>query len=146
MVETIATEIDPLDAGVDPVAGVGEEAGEGGRVFDRDHFNAMTASDRALQIELIGLFRAQAVLWRRLLIPDAPVHTWRDVAHSVKGAARGFGLWALAEACETAEALGRAGAVEGRWVSDQLERVRGRLEEALALLIDEERRLHHRAA
>lgn len=115
------------------------------RVFDRAHFDTMTASDRSLQIELIGLFRAQSVLWRRLLIPDAPVHTWRDAAHTVKGTARGLGLWALADACEAAETLGRAGAVEGRWVSEHLERVRARLEEALARLIDAERSLHHAA-
>ena len=108
------------------------------RVFDRDHFAMMTADDSALQIELIGLFRAQAVLWRRLLIPDAPTHTWRDAAHSVKGTARGLGLWALAEACENAEALAHAGAIEGKWVSEQLMRVRARLEEALGALADAE--------
>jgi hypothetical protein len=111
------------------------------RVFDQAHFAMMTAEDAALQVELIGLFREQALLWRRLLIPDAPTHTWRDAAHSVKGTARGLGLWALAEACENVEALAQAGAVEGRWVSEQLARVRGRLEEALGALKDEETKL-----
>lgn len=104
------------------------------RVFDRSHFAMMTADDHDLQTEIIGLFSAQADLWRRLLTPDAPVHTWRDVAHTVKGSARGLGLWALADACDSAEALARAGAMEGRWVTEHLARVRGRLEEALSAL------------
>jgi HPt (histidine-containing phosphotransfer) domain-containing protein len=94
----------------------------------------MTAEDVDLQRELIGLFRQQSVLWRRLLIPDAPTHTWRDAAHTVKGSARGLGLWALADACESAEQLAKAGAVEGPWVSEHLERVQGRLDEALKAL------------
>jgi HPt (histidine-containing phosphotransfer) domain-containing protein len=104
------------------------------RIFDQAHFGHMTADDVDLQRELIVLFRQQSVLWRRLLIPDAPTHTWRDAAHTVKGSARGLGLWALADACENAEQLAKAGAVEGRWVSDQLEHVQGRLTEALKAL------------
>lgn len=116
------------------------------RVFDRDHFGMMTANDRSLQVELIGLFRAQAVLWRRLLIPDAPVHTWQDAAHSVKGTARGLGLWALADSCEQAEALGRTGMMEGRWISEHLDRVRARLDQALEALKAEEHALQIVAA
>lgn len=111
------------------------------KVFDQGHFAMMTADDRSLQVELIHLFRQQAVLWRRLLIPDAPTHTWRDAAHTVKGTARGLGLWALAEACENAETLAKAGAIEGQWVKEHLDRVRGRLEEAVTALNDAEERL-----
>ena len=81
-----------------------------GAILDTDHFRHMTGDDRALQQEIILLFRGQAQLWRRLIIPDAPVHTWRDAVHSLKGSARGLGLWRLAEACEAAEASGTPGA------------------------------------
>jgi chemotaxis protein histidine kinase CheA len=101
-------------------------------VFDRQHFAHMTGGDAALQAEIVQIFRAQAELWGRLMIPDAPTPIWRDAAHTVKGSARGLGLWALAEACEHAEGLGKAGAVEGAMVSAALDRVRARLEEALA--------------
>lgn len=117
------------------------EAPTAPKVFDQGHFAMMTAEDQSLQVELIQLFRQQAVLWRRLLIPDAPTHTWRDAAHTVKGAARGLGLWALAEACENAETLAKAGATEGRWVDEHLDRVRGRLEEAISALNAAEERL-----
>lgn len=100
-------------------------------LFDQEHFRHMTGGDRDLQVEILGLFRAQAQLWSRLLIPDAPVHTWRDAAHSLKGSARGLGLWALAEACETAEAMAKSGVREGRLVSQQLQRVHAALAEAL---------------
>lgn len=101
-------------------------------IFDRQHFAHMTGGDDALQAEIVQIFRVQAELWGRLLIPDAPTPIWRDAAHTVKGSARGLGLWALAEACEHAEGLGKAGAVEGAMVSAALARVRGRLDEALA--------------
>lgn len=101
-------------------------------IFDRQHFAHMTGGDDALQVEIVQIFRVQAALWGRLLIPDAPTPIWRDAAHTVKGSARGLGLWALADACEHAEGLGKAGAVEGAMVSMALARVRGRLEEALA--------------
>jgi HPt (histidine-containing phosphotransfer) domain-containing protein len=103
-------------------------------VFDRDHFAMMTGADAALQAEIVAMFRVQAQLWSRLLIPDAPTATWRDAAHTAKGSAKGLGLWRLAETCEEAEALGRAGAVEGAMVAAALGRVREALNEALAAL------------
>ena len=103
-------------------------------VFDRDHFAMMTGADAALQAEIVAMFRVQAQLWSRLLIPDAPTATWRDAAHTAKGSARGLGLWQLAETCEEAEALGRAGAVEGAMVAAALGRVREALNEALGAL------------
>ena len=103
----------------------------GRAIFDRDHFAMMTGGDSDLQVEIVGIFRAQAQLWERLLIPDAPTSVWADAAHTVKGAAKGLGLWRLAEACEQAETLGRAGAVEGALVRSALARVRQALDEAL---------------
>jgi len=70
-------------------------------VLDRAHFDHMTAGDRALQIEVLGLFRQQVEAWRaRLASGDG----WREAAHTLKGSARGIGLNALAAACEAAEA------------------------------------------
>jgi len=103
-------------------------------VFDRPHFVHMTGGDAALEVEIVGIFRTQTQLWSRLLIPDAPTPIWRDAAHTVKGSARGLGLWALAEACERAEELGKAGAVEGALVSQALKAVRASLDEALDAL------------
>lgn len=95
-------------------------------ILDRAHFDAMTGGDGELQSEIIGLFRGQVNAWTQLLTPGA---NWRDAAHTVKGSARGIGLWPLAQACEAAEAAGDAGEVVAA-----LQRVRLCLDEALAVL------------
>lgn len=103
-------------------------------IIDCDHFHTMTGGDRDLQSEVLAIFAEQSELWRRLLIPDAPVHTWRDAAHTLKGSARGLGLWALAEACETAEALARNGVKDGPVISAELAKVRTALDDAQAVI------------
>ncbi len=103
-------------------------------VLDIDHFRHMTGDDPALQAEIVALFRGQALLWRRLIIPDAPVHTWRDAVHTLKGSARGLGLWKLAEACEAAEAATRLSAPDAREIAAFLSEVQTALAEALRAL------------
>jgi HPt (histidine-containing phosphotransfer) domain-containing protein len=94
-------------------------------VLDRAHFDHMTGGDRALQAEIIGLFRAQADGWSGAF---AAGQGWREAAHTLKGSARGIGLHALATACEAAEAA--AGDEEG----PALMRLRAALQDALAAL------------
>jgi HPt (histidine-containing phosphotransfer) domain-containing protein len=69
-------------------------------VLDRAHFDHMTAGDRTLQIEVLGLFRQQVEAWRTGLVSG---EGWRNAAHTLKGSARGIGLNALAAACEVVE-------------------------------------------
>jgi hypothetical protein len=57
--------------------------------------------DRAIALEVLGLFRQQAAAWTEGLAPANP--DWRAVVHTIKGAGRGIGARALGEACETAE-------------------------------------------
>lgn len=102
--------------------------------LDIEHFRAMTGDDLALQAELRELFAAQAVLWRRLLVADAPVQTWRDAAHTLKGSARGLGLWALADACAAVEHAARSGRREGPMIAAALCKARSALDDALEAL------------
>ena len=74
------------------------------QTFDQAHFGVMTGDDRALQVEVVGIFRAQIETMRPEFAPQTPVATWKATAHKLKGSARGIGLWALAEACVRAEA------------------------------------------
>jgi HPt (histidine-containing phosphotransfer) domain-containing protein len=83
-------------------------------VLDRAHFDHMTAADRALQAEIIGLFRMQAEVWREGL-----ARRDRDTLHTLKGSARGIGLHALAAACEAAEAGSERGLTEVLAALDQ---------------------------
>lgn len=103
-------------------------------VVDMSHFHAMTGGDEALQSEIIGLFRQQAEIWARLLIPDAPVQTWKDAAHTLKGSARGLGLWSLAQACAEAELLASTGKKDGPAIAAGLAKAQSALDDALEAL------------
>ncbi len=94
-------------------------------VLDRVHFDHMTGADRALQLEVLGLFRMQVEGWRSAC---AGGEGWRDAVHTLKGSARGIGLNALAAACEAAE---RAPESES---GTTLARISAALDEALAAL------------
>lgn len=69
-------------------------------ILDRVHFDHMTGADRALQVEVLGLFRTQVEGWSAAMGSAAG---WREAVHTLKGSARGIGLNALAAACEAAE-------------------------------------------
>lgn len=70
-------------------------------VLDRAHFEMMTAGDRALQAEVLELFRGQVAGWTGAIGGDAD---WSAAIHTLKGSARGIGLHDLARLCEAAEA------------------------------------------
>ena len=69
-------------------------------ILDHAHFDHMTGADRALQVEVLGLFRMQVEGWSAAM---ASANGWREAVHTLKGSARGIGLNALAAACEAAE-------------------------------------------
>lgn len=94
-------------------------------VLDRAYFDHMTGADRALQLEIIDLFRAQAGAWDEALA--AAAH-WRAPVHTLKGSARGIGLVTLALACEAVEAAADDAAIE------PLALVRDELAAALSVL------------
>jgi HPt (histidine-containing phosphotransfer) domain-containing protein len=73
-------------------------------VFDQIHFEHMTGGDPGLQREVVGLFRAQVADWAVVLAPETERRACRAAVHTLKGSARGIGLWRLADTCETAEA------------------------------------------
>jgi HPt (histidine-containing phosphotransfer) domain-containing protein len=87
-------------------------------VLDRAHFDHMTGADRALQIEVLGLFRMQVEGWSAAMASAAG---WREAVHTLKGSARGIGLNALAAACEAAETAedSEAGLAEVRAALDE---------------------------
>jgi len=103
-------------------------------LLDIDHFRHMTGDDADLQAEIANLFRAQAEIWARLLNVDAPIQTWTDAAHTLKGSARGIGLWTLADACEVAEAVGKADSYNRAAAAAALAEVRAALVTALRAL------------
>lgn len=70
--------------------------------IDREHLDAATFGDRALRSEVLQLFQTQ-VRMLTVAIREADGKARRDAAHTLKGAARGIGAFALADAAEAIE-------------------------------------------
>ena len=80
---------------------------EAGNVVDFSYLEGFTAGDQQVISEVLALFLGQAEGWVVSLRAGDP--GWRDVVHTIKGASRGIGANALADACARAEADGEGG-------------------------------------
>ena len=69
---------------------------------DFAYLEGFAAGDSQVIDEVLALFREQAALWTPMLDPGHD--GWRDAVHTVKGAARGVGAFALGDVCEQCEA------------------------------------------
>lgn len=69
---------------------------------DFSYLESFVAHDPGIVREVLVLFSDQARTWSHNL--DTPSDDWRDVVHTIKGAARGVGANALGDACAVAEA------------------------------------------
>jgi len=89
-------------------AGSSYDTGSGtidGRPVDLVHLSKYTLGDRSLEGELLSLFRTQAVIYLEKLERTDCAKEWVDMAHSLKGSAKGIGAWALADIAEDAERM-----------------------------------------
>lgn len=75
-------------------------------VFDTAHLARYTGGDAALEAELAGLLRDQAERCLAAMEAADDPAAWKAAAHTLKGAARGVGAFALGEACQRAEEAG----------------------------------------
>lgn len=75
-----------------------------GPLFDRAHLERYTGGDAALTAELLGLMCDQARRCIDLMAEARDETAWQTATHTLKGAARGVGAFALADMCEHAEA------------------------------------------
>lgn len=85
---------------------------------DLDHLARYTGGDAALNAEVLNLFANQSVelLAKLQAVLDASdAKSWKEITHSLKGAARGIGAFGFADAAANAEpaqpAPGNANAV-----------------------------------
>jgi HPt (histidine-containing phosphotransfer) domain-containing protein len=79
------------------------------RPLDLVYLARQTAGDRALEVELLGLFdRQAAAIAERLAAPDDE-NGCADLAHKLKGSARAVGANGVARAAEHYEYSARAG-------------------------------------
>ena len=75
----------------------------GSSVLNLEHLNQYTLGDSALQGELLGMFRDQLHAQSRKLESATDARAWMQAAHTLKGAARAVGAFALADAAERLE-------------------------------------------
>lgn len=74
-------------------------------VIDLDHLDKYVAGDTALRDEILVIFSEQIETLKEQISETANNEDWKFVTHSLKGAARGVGAWALGDLSEEAEAL-----------------------------------------
>ena len=75
---------------------------------DLAHLSRYTGGDEGLNAEVLKLFDQQTTdLVERLrqVLAARDAKSWREVTHTLKGAARGIGAFDLAEACAFAEPI-----------------------------------------
>ena len=95
---------DGMSAGV--IGGFADEASPvTQRPVDLVHLARYTLGNRALEREVLELFRTQSRLYLSRLKGAGSEKAWFEAAHTIKGSARGIGAWRVAKSAETAEAL-----------------------------------------
>jgi len=72
-----------------------------GGAVDFEYLETFAAGDMAVVTDVLALFQGQAEGWMARL--DAPGDGWRDLAHTIKGSARGIGATGLGEVADRAE-------------------------------------------
>lgn len=75
--------------------------------IDRSHLKSMTMGDESLAREVLSLFDRQgAIMMKRL--PGADAKAKAEMAHALRGSARGVGAWRVADAATLVELAGDA--------------------------------------
>lgn len=85
---------------------------DSGEAMSFDYLETFAAGDMRVVTEVLNLYREQGLAWQAALDPPGP--GWRDVVHTIKGAARGIGAVKLGDICERAEKEGETGLPEVR--------------------------------
>lgn len=75
------------------------------RAIDFNHLDSYTAGDQDLIREVLRLFKGQVGQLVGSLHSVGDAKTWRETAHGIKGAARGIGAWAAADAAAVLEKI-----------------------------------------
>ena len=87
----------------------------GARPVDLAHLSTYTGGDAALNAEVLQLFLDQAAVLMvqlRNALEAADQKSWYPIAHSLKGAARGIGAFAMADAAAEVEKVPAGSAQE----------------------------------
>ncbi len=77
-----------------------------GKTVDFAHLDQYTLGDEGLQGELLRLFSIQLEAQTGKLQHCTDAGTWKQAAHTLKGAARAVGAWQVADVAERLESRG----------------------------------------
>jgi HPt (histidine-containing phosphotransfer) domain-containing protein len=91
-----------------------EGSKQSSRPVDLVHLSRYTLGERALEREVLELFRAQSVVYLERLRRARSDQEWKDAAHSLKGSASAIGAWRAAEAAQHAETMSGAALIASR--------------------------------
>ena len=70
---------------------------------DLVHLETQTQGDKALEREILSMFRSQSQIYMKMMLNSCDVTNRIRAAHSLKGAARGIGAFELAERAQEVE-------------------------------------------
>jgi len=97
----------------------------GKNAIDLEHLARYTGGERGLNSEVLRLFDGQMtrmVAELHTLLASRDGKRWREVAHSIKGAARGVGAFSMGDLAAAAEPINPANAPAAKDVIAKLER------------------------
>ena len=92
--------------------------------IDLDHLARYTGGEKALNVEILWLFDSQVtdmVGQLNALLTGRDAKRWREIAHTIKGAARGVGAFGMGEAAAAAEPVDPANAERAKAAIKTLE-------------------------
>jgi len=78
-------------------------------ILDLAHLSRYSMGDRALEAELLALFRTQMHLQADAITLAADEESWKFATHTLKGVARSLGAWRIARIAAALESLGFEG-------------------------------------
>jgi HPt (histidine-containing phosphotransfer) domain-containing protein len=93
--------------------------------IDLEHLAKYTGGEKALNDEILRLFDGQIstmVAELNGLVAGQDAKRWREIAHTIKGAARGVGAFEMGEAAAKAEPVNPADSAQAQAALQKLER------------------------
>jgi len=93
--------------------------------IDLEHLARYTGGEKDLNGEILRLFDGQVtdmVAELNGLLASRDARRWREIAHTIKGAARGVGAFEMGEAAAAAEPLNPADSTKAQAAIRKLER------------------------
>ena len=78
------------------------------KAIDLTHLARYTGGDEAINAEVLKMFNSQTgelVLKLRAILDARDAKSWKEVTHTIKGAARGVGAFSLGDAAAFAEPI-----------------------------------------